>query len=100
MNIDQTSFQRSSACPFNLRFRESNLCRTCTYAHVITDHRDRTTTLCGRYKRAIQITAPVTQCSVYNAMNKMPEYEANRLGWVLEVKKGHVVGFKPPKQEA
>lgn len=46
-----------------------------------------------------RVKFPVVECSGYTPNGQMSEYTAKSIGWVLEVKAGKVMGFKPPQKE-
>lgn len=85
---------------FNIRGeRGRNLCLSCVEAHITTDVRGDREIFCRAVRYAQHIRVPVVVCSGYQEIGKMQKHEAAQLGWVLEVKKGKIVGFRPPTQK-
>lgn len=79
---------------------DSGLCGRCEHATVLrgdrlADH----VILCNWFHPALALQRLVRTCTVYQPLNTLDKHEMERIGWVLEVKGGRVVGFKPPKRE-
>ena len=88
---------------FNLKFRSGpSLCHTCRYSHVFTPlgsarehiHCDRPGQM-----HSINMGAGATECNQHLSTNAMSEWEAKERGWILEVKGGKIIGFKPPRKK-
>lgn len=78
---------------------ETPLCQSCRYSQIIKgpqQYQERT--FCGVSGESKQVPFPVVICSSYLSKGEMNEWEAKAIGWVLEVKKGQVVGFRPPRR--
>lgn len=76
------------------------LCGTCKEAHITTDQNGRQTVYCNANSgHLLQIIRPVAECNQHRDLNYMSEWEASRVGWVLEVKGQRVIGFKPPDKD-
>lgn len=41
----------------------------------------------------------VVECNEYDSKTSMSKYEMEKIGWVMEVKNGKHLGFKPPQKE-
>ena len=85
--------------PFTIKDEDnSDLCTRCVHVQIVQDGRG-TRKFCGElHTSRNEIYGPVTKCSIRMLRGEMDEYEAKQLGWVLEVKKGEVIGFVPPKK--
>lgn len=76
------------------------LCGTCEHAHIVADDRGKQTVRCDVvYAGAVVINRPIAQCNMHAEKNVMDRRRAEEMGWVLEVKAGRVVGFKPPTKK-
>lgn len=80
---------------------DSGLCGRCDHSQVIRGDRLKDhTVLCNWQHPALNITRLVRRCSLFEAKNSISKSEMEKIGWVLEVKGGKVIGFKPPKRGA
>ena len=79
------------------------LCGTCRSVLRTVDNNGTERVLCMAARNEeggpAVVNRPIVECSAYRGLHDMSEYEAERLGWILEVKKGRVIGFKPPPKE-
>lgn len=48
--------------------------------------------------RGGRIPAPVSECSDYHPINTPTKFEMKEVAWVLETKKGKVIGFLSPEE--
>lgn len=55
--------------------------------------------VCYAVQEGTRLRFPVVECSGYTPKGQMSDWTAKQIGWVLEVKAGKVLGFKPPKKE-
>jgi hypothetical protein len=83
---------------FKIKDSGKTLCRSCTHSFVTTDERGTERTLCHYSGELISIKTRIVKCNQYESVNMLSEWKATQIGWVLEVKKGEVIGFKPPKR--
>jgi hypothetical protein len=72
------------------------LCGRCENGQVMRSEFGHEETWCFNSHPARTIRFPVTSCNEYRREGEMTEYDAKQIGWVLEVKAGKVIGFKPP----
>jgi hypothetical protein len=88
--------------PFNIKMNnESGLCGTCRHAFITRgDGLSQHVIICERIHPAPEVRFIVRTCSDYQERNKPSEYDMEKIGWVLEVKGGKVIGFRPPKKPA
>ena len=74
-----------------------DLCQTCTSSHIWDDgtgHHKR----CTADGRGTPIHGPVSFCSEFMEAGKT-KYDYEKIAWILEVKKGQVVGFIGPQDK-
>lgn len=77
---------------FNLKFSGAKTkCSTCNYSFIYSTVRD-TVVECHYGKDKI-MREPVVECSSYEEKNSQSLYEMKEKAWILEVKKGRVIGF-------
>lgn len=77
---------------------DKRLCDTCQNSTIIKGpQQGQEAVLCSSMPSLYgHIPFPIVECSGYLAKGEMQEWEAKQIGWVLEVKAGKVMGFKPP----
>lgn len=76
------------------------LCDMCRYARILKGpQQGHERVLCTAGVDSVELTFPVVQCNTYCEIGAMSDWEAKQIGWVLEVKAGRVMGFKPPERE-
>lgn len=53
------------------------------------------------YCAAVMKVVPsnIDECSDYQAKGSQSKYEMEKVAWVLEVKHGRTMGFKPPEEK-
>ena len=78
------------------------LCDTCLHSNIMKGpQQGQEVVICGAIGTIpIRIDFPVVVCKDYEQIGQLTEWEAKRIGWVLEVKGGKVLGFKPPKKSS
>ena len=82
-----------------IKHQIKSLCESCKESQVLKFKSGREITICHYYgTNPAQITEAVESCNCYTAQGKMTDYEAEKIGWVLETGKNKV-GFKPPKEK-
>lgn len=75
------------------------LCNSCRMAHIIIGASGRETVRCQQSMDSPIIPEPVVECSDYSAKNAMSMHDMEQKAWVIEVKSGKIMGFKPPTEE-
>lgn len=77
------------------------LCDTCRYSHILRGaQQGQEIVICSRiFDKDVYLPWKVVQCSSYMDKLAMSRGEADQIGWVIEVKDGRYVGFKPPKKD-
>lgn len=80
---------------------EKRLCDSCDYSHIIKGpQQGQELVYCDKGSMdKLLLPFPVVECNEYSKKGEMSEYQAEKLGWVLEVSGGKALGFKPPKKE-
>jgi len=78
-------------------FKDESLCNHCDYGQVMITSKGDRVVICNSWGR--QVLPNITECSTYAPKGSLNEYELRKIAWILEVEKGKVVGFSPPKQE-
>lgn len=74
------------------------LCNNCIHAQIVKGpQQGQELVYCNGIQKYMAF--PVVECNAHAPLGEMQEWEAKRIGWVLEVKAGKVIGFKPPKKE-
>ena len=74
------------------------LCDSCSYSQIVKGpQQGNEVVICkvGGYE-PIRFSFPVVECSEYELKGALTEYTAEKIGWVLEVRGGKVMGFNPP----
>jgi hypothetical protein len=81
------------------RSQTDSLCNTCSNGVQIRGMRlGEEKTLCHALPDShAQITYPIEFCSSYQRRNTQNIHEMNRIGWVIEIKKGQFAGFHDPE---
>lgn len=75
------------------------LCDTCQHSVIVKGPQQGQEIVVCSFESLGRLPFPVVECSMYSMKGAMSEWDAKQIGWVLEVKAGKVVGFKPPKKE-
>lgn len=90
---------RNTVMPFTMRDKnESGLCGTCRFGHVMRGERLADHVIaCANFHPVQTIRFVVQQCSDYKSTTTQTRHDMERVAWVLEVKKGKPVGFRPPQ---
>lgn len=74
-----------------------DLCATCRYGHKIQGaQQSQRVVLCSAHAPGVRIPFPVVDCNKYIGVKELAKWEAEDMGWLLEVKSGQVVGFMSP----
>jgi len=81
---------------------DKRLCDSCKYGNIINGSNGQEIVLCSRmgdgiYREALPFK--VVECTMYKNNLHKELYELEEVGWVLEVKKGEVIGFRKPGKE-
>lgn len=80
---------------------DRGLCGTCAMAHIREGDRFSETVIqCSESGRSGRVTFLVRSCSDYARRNDLDKYDMEKIAWILEVKKGRFIGFRPPKDLA
>jgi hypothetical protein len=91
---------------FNIRGDKTRptkrICDTCCYSTIVRgSQQGQEVVICSElYPLRGVISWPVVECTSYLEKGSLTEQRAERIGWVLEVKAGKVVGFIPPKKKS
>lgn len=85
--------------PFKIKYKSQGICRSCRSSQVMTDIKGREVTVCHNIHPSQQIPFPLLECNSFEEVGKMTQYEAEKVGWVLETKGTQIIGFKPPQQD-
>lgn len=72
----------------------SGLCERCEHGQVMRSDYGHEETWCFNTHPARTLTFPVSSCTGYEQKGRMSEYDAKKIGWVLE-RKIKVTGFEP-----
>lgn len=86
----------------NIRFRDgiaSGVCGGCENFSLMVDQRGREMAICAYHYPTIRITRPLKFCTDFQAKGTQDRHEMEKTAWILEVKKGKVIGFRPPKRK-
>lgn len=75
-----------------------SLCDTCEYGLAPRNHDGKKlfTRCIVSSGKAIVISDDVKSCSTYKCEFLSPSYEITSIAWILEVKRGKIIGFKSP----
>lgn len=86
--------------PVRVRDEEDfGLCGTCENGHVRRGDRYWDVQIqCGEASR-LPVRRLVRSCSAYVQRNALEKYELEQMAWVLEVKRGKPIGFRPPGKD-
>lgn len=78
-----------------VRSEHQTLCVTCTHGQVTTIKNGKVINYCHSIGQSIP--GPVMECTGYEQDGKT-SYDYEKMGWVLEVKKGKMMGFISPQE--
>jgi hypothetical protein len=88
----------NTVMPFTMKETpDRGLCGTCRSAHIRDGDRFADTQIFCNEMPGERVRFLVRSCSEYARKNEQDRYEMEQIAWVLEVKKGRVIGFRPPK---
>ena len=77
---------------------ERGLCGTCRNAIIRTDLAGEQEVWCeAAFQNPMLIRKPIGDCSHHDFKFIMQKYEMEQKAWILEVKKGKIVGFVRPE---
>lgn len=71
----------------------SGLCHKCQHSTIVTLKSGSTIYYCSDF--SVRLSSPAVECSSFQEEGKS-KWEMERIAWILEVKKGKVVGFVAP----
>jgi hypothetical protein len=75
------------------------LCDTCRHSHITSDSKGGEHILCYHPGYPVQVYVKIVECNQYAGIRDMTDYEAQKIGWILEVRGKTIVGFKPPEKK-
>jgi hypothetical protein len=71
-------------------------CATCAHGRVTSYESGRVETLCSHGMANNKIRGVVKHCTEYDYVYSYEDSRMTKLAWILETKRGRVIGFKPP----
>ena len=86
----------------NIKFKDGvagGLCGSCQHSHVMIDRRDHEAVVCEWLHPHWRIVRPLRHCNNYQAKGAQDKHEMEKVAWILEIKKGAVIGFRPPSEK-
>ena len=84
---------------FTIKDQPKGLCHGCRKSHITKDDRGESLTTCiANSSQPRVIRRPIVECDRHEEMGTISNWEAEKIAWILEVKKGQVIGFKPPEK--
>jgi hypothetical protein len=76
----------------------ARLCDSCRYSHITEGPRQgEELVMCESPLRPFVPKFVVVECNRYRSKLEMSREEATDIGWVLHIRGGRPVGFKPPE---
>ena len=77
-----------------------SLCFRCAHAHIYQGHAvsDLNLRCLVDYDNSFSIHSKIVECNKFYAKRDKTESELNKMGWVLEIRRGRTVGFFPPEE--
>lgn len=90
--------------PFTIKSGKKNvgICSDCQRAQIVTLHGGQDVVYCEAlpYGDSKPLVGGVRDCSKYDKEGMMDQYDAEKIGWILEVNRsGRVMGFSPPSKK-
>lgn len=84
---------------FNVKFQahDVGLCGKCRYSHIASDG-NRIEAWCSFPMNDRRIKFRVEECNEFADRTSKSQHEFEEIGWVLEMSKGQIKGFAPPKR--
>lgn len=83
---------------FTIKKSRESLCETCRNSIIAKDIDGRNVLNICNSGSPIQIKSIIAECTDYRFKYSDP-WEFKESAWILEVKKGQVIGFRPPGKE-
>lgn len=87
--------------PFTLKetTADNGLCGQCEHAGIfrgdrLQDHE----ILCNWHHPSLRLRRLVRTCTLFEQKNALDKHEMEKIAWVIEVKAGKFIGFRPPKR--
>lgn len=75
------------------------LCDSCRYAQIVKgSQQGQEIVYCNDSGNEKIMPFKIVQCNSYVDKKGMTKHEAKDIGWVIEIKNGKYLGFKPPKE--
>ena len=81
---------------FTIKDPPDGLCGSCRWSTVARRSRGPAFIRCNQFERMIQ--SPMVDCSRYLQAGSQTQFEMEDSAWVLEVRKGKVIGFTSPEE--
>ena len=79
--------------------RTETLCERCGHGTVARNGDDRViVSSCGAHGSSVHVSEPVKTCSYFDFRWKYA-YEMRDKAWVLETRKGQIIGFIAPEKQ-
>jgi len=75
------------------------MCVSCSHSHVYENDLGEEYIICRIDDRRVPMRRSIVRCDSYTEFAGMDEWKAERIGWVLQIDKGRVIGFKRPKRD-
>ena len=72
------------------------LCDSCRNATIAKMADESHIMRCSEFERFLK--GKIIECNEYQPVGRLSDYEMEDKAWILEVKKGRILGFKPPEQ--
>lgn len=79
------------------KFDGKRLCDSCQHGMIMQEG-NKLEIYCDLLGGRGAVNLSVTECTKYKNMKDKEEYEYNATAWILEIKNGKTIGFKPPKR--
>lgn len=85
--------------PFTIKHADDDvgLCGRCREAVIMRGERQRDVQVyCQFAHPPVALKFVVHRCSEFSEIGKPKDYEMEKIAWVIEVKAGKFIGFRPP----
>jgi len=76
-------------------FKDSSLCDRCEHGTIMKTTTGKRTVYCATLMK--WVPPNIAECNEYQAKGSLSRYDMEKTAWVLEIKNGRVIGYKPPE---
>jgi phenylacetate-coenzyme A ligase PaaK-like adenylate-forming protein len=82
---------------FSIKDFNKTLCYKCNNGQVMKAADETVRIHCSLLYQGKDIHPYIIECTTFEPKGALNDYEMKKVAWILELKHGRIVGFKPPE---